>query len=63
MGECAALTASVITAHIPFTGKFYDPRAINPYRKVGPESEKMKRVRARIAQLQLHILADELRAK
>ena len=63
MGECAAFTASVIVANLPFTAKWIDPTTINPYRKgAGVESEKMKRVRAAITAIHLRVLADEGRA-
>lgn len=58
----AAFVVSGIVAHIPLSGKYYDPQSINPYRKNAVESEKMKRVRAAITAIHLRVLADEGRA-
>lgn len=60
-GLLAAFTASVVVAHIPLTGKFIDPRALNPYRAPDPPNSKLARVKAAMTAIHLRVLADDNR--
>lgn len=59
MGELAAWHASVIVAHVPFTGESLNPGELNPYKVVPPHvADQIERIKAFVARRRLAALGN-----